>query len=509
MDYLSPLDAGFLDAEDADKHSSLAIASVVVVAGPAPSQEEFIQAVSARLPSIPRYRHRIRTVPFDLGRPVWVDSAQFDLGYHVRRTALPAPGDEAALARLVGRIMSQRLDRDRPLWECWVIEGLAGGSWAVMVKVHHCMVDGVAGNQLLGVLFDDAPKPRHTSKRDTEHDWHPAAEPSTIDLTLRAIGNLLKSPADQVRLLAKGLHAPAVAAREIRDVVRGLVGMGVALLPGTRSSLSGPIGQQRRYYVARASLPDVIAASKTFKVTVNDIVLAAISGGLRAVLLHREELPAANAVRTLVPVSVRAKGDEGVMENQISMMLPLLPVDIADPVERLSTVHTRLAELKAGKVAQAGAAVASLAREEPFAPLSWALRFAFHVPQRTIVAVTTNVPGPRKPLYVLGKQILEILPYAPIALGMRNGVAALSYCDQLTFGISSDYDSAPEVELLGRAIAGGITELVEAAQAMAPEPTTTQTTRRRPAHKRARTATAAVAASPKAGRSRAARPRPA
>jgi WS/DGAT/MGAT family acyltransferase len=509
MDYLSPLDAGFLDAEDADKHASLAIASVVIVAGPAPSQEKFIEAVSARLPSIPRYRHRIRTVPLDLGRPVWVDSAQFDLAYHVRRTALPAPGDEAALARLVGRVMSQRLDRDRPLWECWVVEGLAGGRWAVMVKVHHCMVDGVAGNQLLGVLFDDAPKPTRTSKRDTEDDWHPAAEPSTFGLTLRAVGNLLRSPADQVRLLAKGLHTPVVAAHEVRDVARGLVGLVLGLLPGTRSSLSGPIGQQRRYYVARASLPDVIAASKTFKVTVNDIVLAAISGGLRAVLLHRDEIPAADAVRTLVPVSVRAKGDEGVLENQISMMLPLLPVDIADPVERLDTVHTRLAELKAGKVAQAGAAVASLARQEPFAPLSWALRFAFHVPQRTIVAVTTNVPGPRQPLYVLGRQILEILPYAPIALRMRTGVAALSYCDQLTFGISSDYDSAPEVELLGRAIADGINELVQAARAMATAPATTQTAAGRPARKRVRAAAGTVAASPKGRRPRAAQSRPA
>ena len=468
MEDLSPLDAGFLDAEDADKHASLAIASVVIVAGPPPSQDEFIEAVRARLPLVPRYRHRVRTVPLDLGRPVWVDSPQFDLAYHVRRTALPAPGDEAALCRLVGRIMSQRLDRDRPLWECWVVEGLAGGRWAVLVKVHHCMVDGVAGNQLLGVLFDGSAEPGPRPEADTDDDWHPALEPSTIGLTLRAVANLAMNPADQVRLLAKGLRAPFLVAREVWDGARGLVALGRALLPGSRSSLSGPIGQQRRYYVARASLPDVIGVSKAFKVTVNDVVLAAISGGLRAVLLHRGEHPAPDAVRTLVPVSVRAKGDEGILENQISMMLPLLPVDVADPVDRLSTVHTRLATLKAGKEAEAGAAFASLARHEPFAPLSWALRFAFHVPQRTIVAVTTNVPGPRQPLYVLGRQILEILPYAPIALRMRTGVAALSYCDQLTFGISSDYDSAPEVDVLGRAIADGITELVDAARAIAP-----------------------------------------
>ena len=186
------------------------------------------------------------------------------------------------------------------------------------------------------------------------------------------------------------------------------------------------------------------------------------------------------------------------------MMLPLLPVDVADPVDRLSTVHTRLATLKAGKEAEAGAAFASLARHEPFAPLSWALRFAFHVPQRTIVAVTTNVPGPRQPLYVLGKQILEILPYAPIALRMRTGVAALSYCDQLTFGISSDYDSAPEVDVLGRAIADGITELVDAARATAPGAPSTEIRSRRPARSRAAHRTAVAAAPRKARQPRSA-----
>jgi diacylglycerol O-acyltransferase len=468
MEYLSPLDAAFLDAEDEDRHASLAIASVAIVEGPPPSQEEFVAAVMARLPMIPRYRQRVRTVLFDLGQPAWVDDPNFDLGYHVRRTALPAPGDEAALCRLVGRVMSQRLDRDRPLWECWVIEGLADGRWAVLSKVHHCMADGVSGNQIYSLIFDDVPKPVRPRKRPAtaEAASDSAPEPNTVRLILQAVGSLIRSPAEQVRLLAQGVRAPLLVARQVRDTTRGLVELARALVPGTRSSLSGPIGQPRRYYVARASLPDVVGVGKALNVTVNDVLLAAISGAFRALLLHRGEQPVADAVRTLVPVSVRAKGDEGIIDNRISLMLPLLPVDIADPVDRLNAVHARLEALKASKEAQAGVAVTTLARHEPFAPISWAIRFAARLPQRTIVTVTTNVPGPRRPLYVLGRQMLEILPYVPIALRIRTGVSILTYCDQMAFGITSDYDSAPEVELLGRAIADGVTELVEAARAV-------------------------------------------
>jgi len=466
MDYLSPLDAAFLDAEDEDRHASLAIASMAIVEGPPPRQEDFVEAVKARLRMIPRYRQRVRTVLFDLGQPAWVDDPQFDLGYHIRRTALPAPGDEAALCRLVGRIMSQRLDRDRPLWECWVIEGLADGRWAVLSKVHHCMADGVSGNQLYSLIFDDAPEPVRRPKPPPSAEDASTPEPNTVRLTLRAVGNLLQSPAEQVRLLAQGLRAPMLVARQVGDTTRGLVELARALLPGTRSSLNGPIGQQRRYYVARASLPDVIGVGKALNVTVNDVVLAAISGAFRAILLHRGEQPVADAVRTLVPVSVRAKDHEEMIDNRISLMLPLLPVDVADPVDRLNAVHARLDALKASKEAQAGAAMTTLARHEPFAPISWAIRLAARLPQRTIVTVTTNVPGPRRPLYVLGRPILEILPYVPIAMRIRTGVSILTYCDQMAFGITSDYDSAPEVELLGRAIADGVTELVEAARAV-------------------------------------------
>jgi diacylglycerol O-acyltransferase len=465
MEYLSPLDAGFLDAEDEDRHASLAIASVAIVEGPPPSHDRFVALVRARLPLIPRYRHRVRTVPFDLTPPVWIDDPQFDLGFHVRRTALPAPGDEAALCRLVARVMSQRLDRDRPLWECWVIEGLAEGRWAVLVKVHHCMVDGVSGSQLLSLIFDKTRKPRATPEVSAEDAWRPEVGPSTTALMLRALGGLVARPAGQVHLMTHAIRSPCLVAHEIGSTARGLATLARALLPGARSSLTGPIGQQRRYGLVRCSLPEVQAVSQAFAVTVNDVVLASVTGALRALLLHRGEEPTHDAVRALVPVSVRAMGDEVILDNRISLMLPLLPVDIADPVERLRAVHTQLAELKASKEAEAGAAVTSLARHEPFAPISWTVRIVTRLPQRTIVTVATNVPGPRQPLYVAGRRILEILPYVPIAIRMRTGIAALSYCDQLTFGLTLDYDSAPEVDLIGGAIAHSLAELLDAARA--------------------------------------------
>jgi diacylglycerol O-acyltransferase len=470
MERLSPLDAAFLHAEDEDRHASLAIASVALFDGPAPSQDAVIAAVGGRLPLVPRYRQKIRRVPFDLGHPVWVDDPHFDLGFHIRRTAVPAPGDEQALCRLVARVMSQRLDRDRPLWEAWVVEGLAGGRWAVLSKVHHCLADGLSANQLYRLFFDESPEPAPP----IEDTWVADPEPSTLSLTADALGDLMRNPVHQMRLLEQGFRTPMVLTRRVVDAARGLTTMAGVLRPVSTSTLTGPIGQQRRYGVTRASLPDIVAAGKAFGVTINDVVLAAISGALRTLLLERGEEPTPNAVRSLVPVSVRSRDQRHVIANQISMMLPLLPVDLSDPLARLTTVHDRLAALKASKEADAGAAMTELARHEPFPPISWGIRLAARLPQRNIVTVTTNVPGPSRPLYLLGHRMLEILPYVPIAIRLRTGIAILTYCDQVVFGITADYDSAPDVGLLTTAIDQGLAELVDAARVGASAPSVPQ-----------------------------------
>lgn len=461
MERLSPLDAAFLDAEDADPHANLAIASVAVIEGPAPSQDEFVSGIGAVLGSIPRTRQKVRRVPWDLGLPVWVDDPRFDVGYHLRRTALPAPGDDAALSALVSRIMSQRLDRDRPLWETWVIEGLAGDRWAVLTKVHHCLADGVSGARLYSAIFTAPPESPAAPPHQTPT---PEQGPETSGLLLAAVGDLARYPMQQLSLIADAVRSPRRLASRIATTATGLAGLAGVLRPATPSSLVGPIGRQRRYRVARASLPAMVEVAKSFGVTINDVALTAISGALRKLLLHRGEQPDAHTVRTLVPVSVRAPGDADILDNRISLLLPFLPVDIAEPVEALTAVHTRLREAKASKEAEAGASLTALAGHEPFAPISLAIRLATRLPQRNIVTVTTNVPGPREPLFVLGRKMVELLPYVPIAIRLRIGVAILTYCDHVVFGITTDYDSAPEVELLVEAVEQGIDDLVAAAR---------------------------------------------
>jgi diacylglycerol O-acyltransferase / wax synthase len=464
-DRMTPLDAAFVDLEDEDRHASLAIASVAVLEGPAPGQDEFVAAIAGKLPLVPRYRQKLRTVPWDLGRPVWVDDPGFDIDYHIRRTALPAPGDDDALCRLVARVMSQRLDRERPLWECWVVEGLAGGRWAVISKVHHGMADGISGTHLYDAFFDHAPQP----SAPLDDDWDPVAEPSTLRLTAEALRDLTLSPVEQLRLLTRAAQSPALAARRLYQTGLGALTLAGALRPATDSSLAGPIGAPRHYSIGRASLTDVVRIGKAFHATVNDVVLAAITSGYRQMLVQNGEDPEPHAVRTLVPVSVRAPDDHGTCENRISMLLPFLPVDVTDPVERLRTVHHRLLMLKASKEAEAGEAFTTLAEHEPFPPVSWGLRLAMRLPQRSVVTVTTNVPGPRRPLYCLGRRMLEIFPYVPIALRLRTGVSILSYCDQITFGVTSDFASdfatASDPGVLASAITAGIDELANAVPA--------------------------------------------
>jgi diacylglycerol O-acyltransferase len=457
---MSPLDAALLEMEDEDRHASMAIASVAVLEGPPPGHERFIAAISPRLPQVRRLRQKLRTVPVDLGRPVWVDDPDFDVRYHIRRTALPTPGDDEALCRLVARVMSQRLDRDRPLWECWVVEGLAGGRWAIITKVHHCMVDGVSGTSLFGALFDSDPH-APAGVAGTAGEWAPEQPPSALRLTADALRDLACSPIEQLRLVSRALDSPRTALHVATRTARGLVALALSLIPATASSLSGPIGQHRRYAVGRACLADVVHVRNTFGVSTNDVLIAAISGGFRTLLLNRGERPDAHTIRSLIPVSIRQPGEEDIYENRFSLMLALLPVDIADPVERLAAAHAHLTALKNSNEAEAGATITSLAKHEPFPPISLGIRLALRVPQRSVTTITTNVAGPRQPLYVLGRRIVELLPYVPIADRLRTGVSIMSYCDQLAMGVTTDYRSAPEADGLARAFEDEIAALVK------------------------------------------------
>ncbi|USX54516.1 wax ester/triacylglycerol synthase family O-acyltransferase [Lentzea sp. HUAS12] len=427
MDRLSPLDAAFLEVEDADPHASLAIASVAVVEGPAPGHDEFLGLMRSKLPVLPRARQKLVRRPLDLATPMWEDDPSFDLDYHVRRTALPAPGGDAELCALVARVMGQRLDRDRPLWEYWVVEGLADGRWAILAKVHHCMADGVSGTMLYDVMYGDAPAPEPPG----------AARPESL-----------------MSLLANVVRAPL-------DLLGGMLSLVWSLLPVRATSLFGQIGSPRLYRVVRASLPEVKEIGRSFGVTVNDVVLAAISQAYRALLLERGEEPSPHSVRAMVPVSVR--GDRR-LDNHVSLRLAFLPVEADHAVDALDLVHQRFTEAKGGHQAESGQTLAQLARHEPFAPLAWSVRLGGMMPQRSIVTVTTNVPGPRRPLRVLGRAIVEILPYVPIAIRIRTGIAVLSYTDRVAVGITADRDSTADVDVLAEALDRAIAELLTASR---------------------------------------------
>ena len=462
MDRLTPLAASFLEAEDVDDTASLAIGSFAIFEGPAPEFEDFLQGIEGRLPLIPRYRQRLRRVPFDLVAPAWVDDPDFDVRWHIRNTALPVPGGREEIERLLSRVMSRRMDRSRPLWEYWFCEGLADGRWALLSKLHHSMADGVSGTDLYRLVLDPSPIPSPA----VPDSWVPARPASAWSFTARAALELATSPVQAVRAASHALATPARLLRTTAASGQGLLNLAGAARPVHPTSLTGHLDGSRRYAWTDVSLTDIRAVRKEYGVSVNDVALAAVTGGFRRLLLSRGEAPDAHAVRSLVPVSTRAPGEESITDNRVSLMLPYLPVDLADGVERLTEVHQRIGALRAGHEPEAGGTITSLAAYGPFGPVSWGMRLGMRFPQRQIATVTTNVPGPRDTLYAMGRELQELLPYVPIADRVRIGVAMFSYRDTLTFGLTGDYDAAPDLDVLADGITESLDELVRQAQAM-------------------------------------------
>lgn len=463
MDTLSALDAEFLHVED--DITQLHIGGIATFGGPPPTYERFVAELEARLVRIPRYRQRVAAVPLELGRPVWVDDPHFDCGFHVRHTALPAPGDDGALTRLVGRVMERRLDRSRPLWEIWLVEGLAEGRWALIFKVHHCMVDGVAGVGLLTAVLDleiDAPP-------EEPIVWEPAPSPSVVELVGRSWAGALSDAGRLVASLPGAVARPAETVRALMDDVRGLVGFTRHIAPTPQSSLDGPIGPHRVYAHSAISIADVKAVRAVLGGTLNDVVLACITQGFRDLLVAHGDDPAAAVVRSEVPVSVRRDDGAGVPDNRVSTLLVELPVHLDDPVERYRAVRAGMDEAKASHMCEVGERITHLLDLAPPMVVGTVSRMgaqAIHrVPQRSITTVTTNVPGPQFPLYCHGHEMLAYLPYVPIADGARVGVAILSYNGTLAFGVTGDLDSVPDVAVLAEGVPAGLADLLAAADA--------------------------------------------
>jgi diacylglycerol O-acyltransferase / wax synthase len=460
VDRLSPLDASFLHIENDVSH--MHIASVALFEGPAPAYHEIVEMVASKLPLVPRYRQVVKFVPLQLGRPVWVDDPHFNINYHVRATALASPGGDDQLRNLVGRVMSQPLDRSKPLWEMWMVEGLENGHWALLSKTHHCMVDGVSGTDLLTVVLDQEPSPA----RNTVDEWVPEKQPSSAELLARALGERVTSPYEQLRGIRAALRAPRQAVEQLGEVAQGVRSLAGVAQAMPESTLNGPIGPHRRWAWARSTLADVKSIRAGLGGTVNDVVLAAITGGFRDLLESRGETTD-RVVRTLVPVSVRVKGaagpaqGDGTFDNKVSAMFAELPVYIADARDRLDAIHAQMADLKESKQAVAGEALTSLTGFAPPMLLALGTRVFSRIPQRNVNTVTTNVPGPQFPLYAAGRKMLEAFPYVPLAGSVRVGVAIFSYNGMINFGITGDYDTAADIDVLCEGIESAMATLVK------------------------------------------------
>ena len=406
MDHLSALSAAFLSAEDVDPEVSLVIGSFAVLAGPAPSLDELRHLVEQRLPLAPRYRQRIRRSFLDLRAPGWQDDPGFDIRRHVREAAVPAPGGRAEVADLVGRTMAERMDRDHPLWDITLCEGLAGDRWGLLCRVHHALADGVSGTALLRVVYD-VPD-----------------EVATPPVGVR------KGSASRLRRMTGAAL----------DAGRGGLALGTALVPVHGPSVTGPIRMGRRYAWTSMQLSSARDVRRDLHVTVNDVALAAVTGGFRALLIHRGIEPHPRAIRSLVPVSAWDGAVVDEPDNRVTLMLADLPVELVDPVERVRAVHELVARLRHAGEPEAGVVAQQLISAVPYPLVESATRLALRLPHHHLSTVTTNVPGPRQPLSCLGREVEQMLPYVPIADRVRIGVAMFSYCGELTFGITSDLD---------------------------------------------------------------------
>jgi WS/DGAT/MGAT family acyltransferase len=462
MERMSTLDAGFFFVEH--ENVPMHLGSLALFDGPAPDYADLIKLFTAKMPLVPRYRQVVRTTPLQLFRPVWADDEHFEIGYHVRHAAVPAPGGKRQLRELAAKIFAQRLDRARPLWEAWFLEGLKGGRWAILSKVHHCVVDGIGGNDLMTAVFDLGPD----ADRPEPAPWQPEPAPSAIDLVAAGLRDTLTWPLRQVAALS-GLLGQQLPDRDaVLGFGRGLTASAQRLAVPSAASLNGPIGPHRRWAWAAASLGEVKEIRSALGGTVNDVVLAAITRGFRDLLEARGELADGLVVRSLVPVSVRSQDEQGMITNRVSAVLANLPVGEPDPRQRLMLLREEMDDLK--RTSQAVGAEILTGMLGFAAPTLLALgsRAAFSLPQPLVQTVTTNVPGPRFPLFLLGRRLEKIYPYVPIGNNERISIAIFSYLDRFSFGVTADYSAVPDVEILTKGINRGLAELAGLAAGACP-----------------------------------------
>ncbi len=457
MERMSTLDAGFFFVEH--ENVPMHLGSLALFEGPAPAYEDLVKLFAAKLPLVPRYRQGVRTTPLNIFRPAWVDDEHFEISYHLRHAGVPPPGGDKQLRNMAARVFAQRLDRSRPLWEAWFLEGLAGGRWAILSKVHHAVVDGIGGTDLMTVMFDIRPD----AERPAPAAWQPEPGPSVVNLVADGVVDAITWPLRQLAGTPEVVRHWLGGPDELLGFGRGLTGSAVRLAAPTASSLNGSISPHRRWAWTTASLSAVKAIRGSLGGTVNDVLLAAITRGFRDLLAARGELDEGVVVRSLVPVSVRGQDERGLITNRVSAVLANLPVGEPDPVRRLALLRAQMDDLKSTYQAVGAQILTEMLGFAAPTLLALGSRAAFRIPQPLVQTVTTNVPGPRFPLYILGRQMEGAYPYVPIGDNVRISVAIFSYLDRFSFGITADYDAAPDVEILAEGIDRGLAELASSA----------------------------------------------
>lgn len=468
-DRLSALDVSFLYLED--RTTPMHVGGVAIFEEPEQGfdYDRLVQLIKHRIAFVPRYRQRVRWVPGKVANPVWVDDEHFDVAYHVRRSALPRPGTDEQLRELVARIMSRHLDRDRPLWEMYLVEGLADNRFAILTKTHHAMVDGLSAVDIGQVILDVTPEPR-----DTISDvWRPGREPSGLELFVGGVTDWVRSPAEGAARLRTGLEDAHQSVRGLGKSVGGVISaVSTVVRPPSTSPLNGEIGEQRRFAAAETSLADYRRIRKAHGGTVNDVALAVVAGGLRQWLMTRgENLTARSQVRVMVPVSIReAEAADQSTGNHIAAFLCDLPVGEPDPVVRLQRITFEMGQYKATNQMLGAQAIVGLAGFSPPTLHSLGARAVSGLSQRVWNTVVTNVPGPQFPLYAGGCRMVAAYPVVPLARNQAVSIGLTSYNGGVYFGLLGDRDAMPDVEVLADCFTAALTELVE---------TTTSSGRRR------------------------------
>jgi len=467
LDRLSAVDAAFLAQEKPNTH--MHIGGLALFDGAPPALDEFLAHIESRLHLVPRYRQKLATPPLETGRPLWVDDPTFNLTYHVRHSALPPPGTEDALLDLCGRIFSQRLDRSKPLWELWLVEGRErsgdeasgrgrSGGWALVSKTHHALVDGLSGVDLSTVLFD-LEEGGAAGDGDGGPPWIPHREPSRAELAARGVQGAVRAVAGVATGAVGAVSRPGEALERAREVASGIGEVAMTALnapPATPFNV--PPGPHRRIAVVRAGLDELKQVKDAFGTTVNDVVLAVVTGALSYFLQARGRRTEGIELKAAIPISVRSDEQRGALGNQLTQVMAPLPVFLDDPVARLEYVKQAMDGLKESRQALAASAIASLQGFAP--PTLHAQASRLNFAGRFFNLLVTNVPGPQFPLYVLGRRLSEIFPVPFLAGERALAIAVMSYDGKVGFGLLGDYDALPDLDLVAEGIEASLAQLL-------------------------------------------------